>query len=414
VRSIKIYLIIILAGLGWALGSDLLISSLEYGMSAFYLESIRILNNCLLVGLTTFGLYRYIRWQQGQLKESVDQYRNLFESNPNPMWVFHIETRAFVAVNDAAIAKYGYSRDEFLRMSILDIRPAEDRGLLKEALKGNSEQTRDVGRWRHIKRNGEIFPVSIVSHNVNFNQQLCKMVMVTDMTDVVQLQGAVKQEQELRDALAENYEKIKKAEMEGRIMAQIMDKINNLVVIVGEDHLIFWVNQAFSHFTGYTLEDAIGKSPSAILFGPETDPQTIERLGEAVIQQSAFSDEMINYKKNRQPYWSQINISPIFDEDGKLQFFVSVENVITERKDREQKIMAQHTALQEIAWSNSHELRRPVCSIQGLVTVLQAAKSEAERDECLTMLQRSSDELDQILQNTNQRINELTIDQPVY
>jgi signal transduction histidine kinase len=76
--------------------------------------------------------------------------------------------------------------------------------------------------------------------------------------------------------------------------------------------------------------------------------------------------------------------------------------------------MAQHTALQEIAWSNSHELRRPVCSIQGLVTVLQAVKNEAERDECLTMLQRSSEELDQLLQNTNQRINELTIDQPVY
>jgi PAS domain S-box-containing protein len=414
VQSTKIYLLIFLAGLGWALGSDLLISSLEHGITPFYLECIRILNNCLLFGLTALGLYRYIRRQQGRLKESMDQYRNLFESNPNPMWVFHIETRAFVAVNDAAIAKYGYSRDEFLSMSIWDIRPAEDRDLLKEALKGNSERTRDVGRWRHIKRSGEIFPVSIVSHNVNFNQQPCKMVMVTDMTDVVQLQGAVRQEQELRDALAENYEKIKKAEQEGRIMAQIMDKINNLVVIVGADHLIFWVNQAFSQFTGYTLEDVIGKSPDDILFGPETDPQTIGRLREAAMEQLAFSDEMINYKKNGEPYWSQINISPIFDETGKLQFFVSVENVITERKDREQKIMAQHTALQEIAWSNSHELRRPVCSIQGLVTVLQAAKNEAERDECLTMLQRSSEELDQLLQNTNQRINELTIDQPVY
>src|SRR5215208_4338508 len=71
------------------------------------------------------------------LRESEREYRLLFDENPNPMWVCDTETFRFLAVNEAAIEKYGYTREEFLAMTILDIRPEEDHEELKAIVSGN-------------------------------------------------------------------------------------------------------------------------------------------------------------------------------------------------------------------------------------------------------------------------------------
>ena len=68
------------------------------------------------------------------LKDSERRYRTLFESNPHPMWVYDVESLKFLTVNDAAVAHYGYSREEFLAMTIMDIRPVEDIGPVTAAI----------------------------------------------------------------------------------------------------------------------------------------------------------------------------------------------------------------------------------------------------------------------------------------
>jgi PAS domain S-box-containing protein len=244
-----------------------------------------MINNILLFGITAFFLYKNIQKQQHQLKVSEAQYRSLFESNPNPMWLFHRDTFAFVAVNDAAIAKYGFSKNEFLNMAIWDIRPSEDIGLLMETLKISYQDTREMGLWRHIKKSGEVFWVSITMHDITFNQQPCSMVMATDMTDIVtneqKLRLAYQNEKDLNSQLSDNY----------------------------------------------------------------------------------------------------------------------------------QVILAQHTILQEIAWSNSHELRKPVCSVLGLTRLLKDAATEDELRECLPLLETCTEELDQIIQKTIVKISKLDLDE---
>ena len=181
----KIYILIFIIGLCWASCSDFLISTIKNDIPRIYLECLRMVNNIVLFGVSAFFLYKNIKKQQHQLKISEAQYRSLFESNPNPMWLLHKKSHHFVAVNDATIAKYQYSRNEFSKMSIWDIRPREDYGLLIEMLKENHEDTREMGAWRHIKRSGEIFWVSIVTHDIFFNQQPCMMVMATDITEII-------------------------------------------------------------------------------------------------------------------------------------------------------------------------------------------------------------------------------------
>jgi PAS domain S-box-containing protein len=282
-KSHKIYILIFITGLCWASCSDFLISGLKNDTSHFYLECLRMVNNVLLFGITAFFLYKNIKKQQHRLKISEAQYRSLFESNPNPMWLFHRDTYAFVAVNDATIAKYGFSKNEFLNMSIWDIRPPDDIELLMETLKISHQDTREMGLWRHIKKSGEVFWVSIAMHDITFNQQPCSMVMSTDMTDVVtneqKLRLAYKNEKDLNSQLADNY----------------------------------------------------------------------------------------------------------------------------------QVILSQHATLQEIAWSNSHELRKPVCSVLGLTWLLKEAVAEEEIREYLTLLEICTEELDQIIHKTIAKISELEL-----
>jgi PAS domain S-box-containing protein len=302
----QLTIVILIAGSVWAFSSDALISLYGRYVPASWLEYLRGINNFLLFGITAVFLYYRISKQQQQLIFSEKQYRELFESNPNPMWIYRKETLAFVAVNDAAIVKYGYSREEFLAMTIKDIRSTADHALLDEAIKSKYTGLKEAGTWKHLRRSGEVMPVSIVSHDVIFNRLDCKMVMATDITRILKneqkLHEAYREEKKLHEELAAKHQALMESEKESRLMGQVMNKINNLVIIVREDHKISWVNQAFTDLTGYTLKEVEGKNPGEILPGPETDLEVVSNLISSVEKRIFFSAELVNYKKNGEPY----------------------------------------------------------------------------------------------------------------
>jgi PAS domain S-box-containing protein len=126
-------------------------------------------------------------------------FRLLFSSNPLPMWVYDIETLAFREVNDAAVAHYGYSRDEFLAMRIADIRPFEDVPRLVqeiEALRelGNRERPRGSSdSWRHRLKDGRIRSVELASQPLLFAGRQCVLVVINDVTELQDAQRALTQ-----------------------------------------------------------------------------------------------------------------------------------------------------------------------------------------------------------------------------
>jgi two-component system cell cycle sensor histidine kinase/response regulator CckA len=104
-----------------------------------------------------------------------------FDHNAAPMWVFDISILAFLAVTDAAVRHYGYSRKEFLSMTILDIRPHEDIvPLLREELHEGRRHNSQKELWRHQKKNGNLIDVEITSCEVLFNGRRAKIVAAVD------------------------------------------------------------------------------------------------------------------------------------------------------------------------------------------------------------------------------------------
>lgn len=126
-----------------------------------------------------------------ELMESRKKYYTMFEMNPQPMWIYDLETLNFLEVNEAAINHYGYSRQEFLSMTIKDIRPAEDVDALLKDVETTVNRYNNAGVWRHLRKNGELIYVNVQSHVVEFNKRMARHVLAIDITDIKLAQDAL-------------------------------------------------------------------------------------------------------------------------------------------------------------------------------------------------------------------------------
>ncbi|MEO6789065.1 MAG: PAS domain S-box protein, partial [Chthoniobacteraceae bacterium] len=120
---------------------------------------------------------------EAALRKSEERYRELFDANPHPMWVYDLESLRFLAVNNAAIAHYGYSREELLTMTLKDIRPPEDiPALLASARKAGGNFV-EATVWRHRKRDGTLIDVEITAHGIEFAGHRAEVVLASDVTE---------------------------------------------------------------------------------------------------------------------------------------------------------------------------------------------------------------------------------------
>src|SRR5579863_545463 len=130
--------------------------------------------------------------QKSRLNTLGSGYKHLFRGNPIPMWIFGLEDFRFVEVNDAAVAHYGYSRAEFLGMTVLDIRTESEARKMKEQLSHAPPGLNYAGVWRHRKKNGATIVVEVVSHELQWHGRSCRFVSANDITERVRAEDALK------------------------------------------------------------------------------------------------------------------------------------------------------------------------------------------------------------------------------
>ncbi|MES2778531.1 MAG: PAS domain S-box protein, partial [Bacteroidota bacterium] len=126
--------------------------------------------------------------------ESEKKYKNLFENNPSPMFVWEFATKQIIDCNIEALMQYGYSREEFLQLSINEIRPKEDIAEL-EKVTANEKTYGDIHTriWRHLRKNGELFFVEVNGHLIDYNGVKASLVMVTDITEKLTAEETIKE-----------------------------------------------------------------------------------------------------------------------------------------------------------------------------------------------------------------------------
>jgi two-component system cell cycle sensor histidine kinase/response regulator CckA len=184
------------------------------------------------------------KFAQEQLLKSEQEYRLLFDHNPSPMWVFDSETYRFLAVNEAAIHHYGYSREEFLAMTVLDIRPPEEVAPMLArlaAFSGQEEPLGFAGHIKHRKKNGAIIDIEAAGSPLRFKDRRARLTLVQDVTDRNSLQAQLLQAQ--------------KMESIGLLAGGVAHDFNNLLgIVIGCTEMLQWDLPEGSDLRGYAAD----------------------------------------------------------------------------------------------------------------------------------------------------------------
>jgi PAS domain S-box-containing protein len=259
---------------------------------------------------------------QEALKDNEKRYRSLFETNPQAMWVYSTETLSFLAVNDAAVERYGYSREEFLAMSIKDIRPQEDVSILLQSVENAPAGFENAGAWRHRKKDGSIIDVEVSSHGLNFGGVSARLILATDIT-------------ERKRALKE----LQDSEYKYRtLFNQIADPI---VIFEKETSRFVDCNEAVHRNYGYSLDEL--RMMSVLDLHP---PEEHSKVGQYI---NLKSSDLPNTYTHLTKDGGRMDVEIMTDEidyQGRA-CWISIIRDITQRKRTEDKLLRLATAVEQ-------------------------------------------------------------------
>ncbi len=297
------------------------------------------------------------------LRKSEAQYRLLFESNPQAMWVYDLTTLRFLAVNDAAIRHYGYSRAEFLDMTIRDIRPPEDVALLENYLNVENGELDHAGEWRHRKKDGTIINVDITANRLTFGGRPAEFVLVHDVTERKKAETALRiSEDRYRDLVDNSHELICTHDLEGRVLS---------------------VNPWASRVLGYPQESIIGTNIRNGLL-PEYRVQFDEYLRTVTTEGSARGVMKVRTATGEIRLWEYYNT--LRTEGVEKPIVRGMAHDVTERrqalkreKEARMEAEAANRVKDEFLSTLSHELRTPLTAIMGWADLLLHDEVESEK-----------------------------------
>jgi two-component system cell cycle sensor histidine kinase/response regulator CckA len=221
------------------------------------------------------------RAAEDALRQSESTFRLLFSHNPLPTWVFDSETLKFVRVNYAAIRQYGYSDEEFERLTLFDIWPADEQAGLRKRIDEWSGPGQYHGVLKHRKKDGKVFEVEIISHRLDYAGRQVRLMVAQDISE--------------RQALEEQLRQAQKMEAVGRLAGGVAHDFNNLLMVI----------------KGHT-ELLLNAMPVP------AQAKKIEQIDRAADRATALTRQLLAFSRMQVLQPRVLNLNGVVEEMGKL------------------------------------------------------------------------------------------------
>ena len=222
------------------------------------------------------------RRAEEELRRSESILRLLFEHNPLPTWLHEADSLKFLRANEAAVRLYGYSHEEFEKMTILDIRPSSERERLSAYLRQISDTDEDHGFWQHQTKEGKTIEVEIISHALVYAGKRVRLVVAQDISERRNLEHQLRQAQ--------------KMEAVGRLAGGVAHDFNNLLMVIkGHTELLLNVLSPSDHIA-----------------------HKIEQIDRSADRAATLTRQLLAFSRMQVLQPQMINLNSVVEEMGKL------------------------------------------------------------------------------------------------
>lgn len=295
---------------------------------------IHLAKGWAFVGATAAMLWLLVRRllirignSEADLQASEEWARAVFNGVNDAIFIHDVPTGAILDVNETACRMFGYSREEFRRLTVQDISSGAEpytQDSVETIREKAMREKQATAEWRSRHRDGTLFWTEINARPAIVGHQLRMLVAVRDISQR------------------------KQATEQVRKLSRALEQSPVSIVITNTAGDIEYVNPATCRLTGYTAEELIGENPR-LLKTDHLPQEEYERMWNTIHQGGEWRGEFRNRKKNGELYWEAASISAVTNDAGEITHFLAVKEDITERKDAEQKLRHQEALLEETA-----------------------------------------------------------------
>lgn len=359
------------------------------GRGAYLLHQLFIFSFSLLfVQLTLvalidkiFNLLQITIHTKDKLKEN---YLRIFDASPIPMWVFEIETLRFLAVNDAAVIQYGYTKGEFLASTIQVLRPEEHQREISNLVLSNQDQINfKKDAVMHLTKDGQTLFVNIESRLLTYKGRKAKLVLATNITAQIEAEKVI-------------YESVLKIKQSEANLQAIFNSTTEGFLLLDENYRIISFNEK-------ALKTVFLNKNNLSFIAGKSIFDYVDESREMQVRQNldaAIRGSVVQYERefiiDGTKIWMHYTIMAV-DQDGLRKGICINGREITDYKTYVQTIESQNAKLREISWNQSHMVRAPLARIMGLNALIKTCNEVEEREELLHFLDQSCLELDTVV-----------------
>jgi PAS domain S-box-containing protein len=332
-----------------------------------------------------------------RLHEEMQRWADAFRYCAHGIVIGDPLTNQIKFCNQAFAQMEGYADPEQLKgYPMLSLYAADSQERVKHYLQEADQWGHVSHEAQHIHQNGSTFDVQI------------DLVSVKDVNDNLLY----------RVATVQNISQRKQAESRAKLQSKALEAAANGILIFDKHGIIEWVNPAFTVMTGFSLSDAIGSTPQALFQSAEQDADFFAKQWEVISSGQVWQGEILNRRKDGSYYSEEKTITPVVDEQGIIQHYITIKQDVTERQRNKAELQRYQNHLEQLIEERtfelmeardeaqrltevkssfianmSHEIRSPMNAVLGICYLLEQRPLDQESRQLLAKMHQAGDSL---------------------